>query len=721
MNNMIKSLVDGNWSVIRKMIENDKIDWDYLVDQTNGTLHYLAYHGKLDLIKAIPKKIIKEIIVQSNVENETIAHIAAKLNNIELFLFCIDIDPTVIYQRNKLLCTPLYYLVPNEELIRNISTNIELMDHYLNDEYTIMEYYVLMGNKAMVDFLAKNIKLNKLSDNCLFTIIQSKNTTDDKIILLKIFLDAGRNINAHSVKFLSPLIVSIYQQEYLLVNFLLKNGADPNYFGPENNDNPLTIAIKRKDVDIIKLLIKSGIKLNITDKYLKTPVHYLFSEKNDIPTKIKQKILGKIGSVNTTDNNMDSILNLLMHNDSWENYRELLEEKKLKIYLKNRDGIRPIDAVKDYQLDDFFTLVYRSYLNQLDSDISWVDGVDEKISLVLENGDDIKPYEEYIMGKIIRGQSFPLKKNKNQMIKLIIPPKTNITHFSAYTYNYICFLYYILDKYRDVKIPSLAEGQMMDKKLGDLFNEMIEDYQEKIPDNAIFRSIIRDYINHSPILINHVIIWKNNQMYFFSPYIVQGIYQTIKKYPDTKFILLKMTLLSDKNFNHANILLFDVKNKSVERFDPYGKVPFFDGEQMDKLLVSFFHDYFPDVTYIPPSQLTDGISFQIFSDETNRSNYVENDPTGFCMAWCLWYVEMRMKNPKISPQSLIKRTIQQINKSEDKFKDYIRNYSNYLDIEKNNILDKAGVPKKYWYTMHIPIPIYKAYLKYIRNIYSQIV
>lgn len=136
---------------------------------------------------------------------------------------------------------------------------------------------------------------------------------------------------------------------------------------------------------------------------------------------------------------------------------------------------------------------------------------------------------------------------------------------------------------------------------------------------------------------------------------------------------------------------------------------------------AFFGDYFPDITYVSPCELADGISFQIFSDETNNINHVENDPTGFCVAWCLWYVEMRIKNIKIEPKQLIKRTIQQINKSEDKFKDYIRNYSNYLDSEKNNILEKAGLPKKYWYMMHIPIPIYKAYLKYIRNIFNWVV
>lgn len=720
MNGIIKNLVDKNWAFIEKSIMANKIEWDYLIDQTNSTLHYLAYHGKTDLIKKIDPNILSEIIMQQNTEGDNICHISAKLNYFDLLNFTININVDIIYQRNKLLCTPLFYLVPNHKFIEQLVESIKIIDHYLNNEYTLVEYYVLTKNLDMVDFLLENIKINKLTDYALFTTIQSDNTLELKLDFLKIFIDHGININALDQKFLSLLILSIYQKEYFITKFLLDHGADPNYYGPENNDHPLIVSITNSDVQTIDLLLEHNIKINVPDKYLQTPIHHLFLTKNKIPVEIKQKLLNNMGDINITDNRMNSILNLLIQNDNWKNYENILEEKKLKIYLRNKDGLRPIDNIIKSDLDDFFRLVYRSYISQLDSDIDWIDDVDKKISLILENGDELESYKEYIMGKIVRGQSYPLKKSKNKMLKLITPPKTNITHFSAYTYNYICFLYYILEKYPSIKIPSMAEDQMNNKNLKEFYKEMIIDYQEKIPDNAIFRSIIRDYINHSPMLINHVIIWKNNEMYFISPYIVQGIYQTIKKYPDTKFILLKLTILSDKNFNHANMLIYDIENKYVERFDPYGKVNFYESKQIDELLRSFFKDYFPDIKYVSPAELTNGISFQIFSDERNNNNYVENDPTGFCVAWCLWYVEMRMKNNKIEPKSLIKRTIRHINKSEDKFKDYIRNYSNYLDIEKNNILDKAGIPKKYWYTMHIPILIYKAYLKYIRNIYNLI-
>lgn len=715
MDNIIKNLNEKNWPIIKKYIKSNKIDWNILVDQTNGVLQFLAYHNQTKLIKSIDSDTLFEIIAQKNNEDDTICHIAAKLNNIDLFNFVIDINPEIIYYQNKLSYTPLYYLVKNHELIKQIIGSVEIDDHYLGNEYTLLEYYVLDKNPELVSFLLNNIKINKLSAKTLFTIIQSENSNHDKIKLIKMLIDHHIDINTLNHQYLSPLIVAIYQKEYSIIKFLLESGANPNYYGPENNNNPLVIAINKSNIPVIELLLEYDIEVNVRDKYLRTPIHHLFASKNDIPIEIKKILLKKLDNINSVDNKMDSVLNLLIRNDDWHTYSDILQEKKLNIYLKNKDDMRPIDSILVSELGQFYDVVYQSYINQLDSTINWVDNVDKKISSIIENNDDIQSYKNYIIAKIIQGQSYPLKKKKVNAIKLIIPTQTNITHFSAYTNNYICYLYYILDKYSNVKIPMMVNEQMRDKTLENFYSEMTENYKEKTADHGIFRSIIRDYINHSPILINHAIIWKNKETCFFSPHIIQGIKKTIKTYPDTRFILLKLTILSDKNFNHANMIIYDIENKYFERFDPYGNVPFYASNEIDDFLESFFDENFPDTTYLSPAKTSGSISFQIFSDENNDVNYVENDPTGFCVAWCLWYIEMRIKNSDISPKSLIRRTTFQINKNENKFKDYIRNYSNHLDFEKNNILSNADVPKKYWYTRHIPIPIYRAYLKYIRK------
>ena len=502
-----------------------------------------------------------------------------------------------------------------------------------------------------------------------------------------------------------------------MVHFLLKHGADPNYLGPENNDNPLTIAIYNKNNDMIKLLLDQKINVNISNKYMQTPLHYMYTYNIKIPLSIKRRIMKKITNVNATDNQMNSILNLLTQHDNWKSYEDILHNHKLKIYLKNRSGICPIDNISASDIKSFYQLVLRSYLNQLNSNHEWIDEIDIQISLSDKN---INLLKKDIMKKIIDQHiSYPPIK-KNHIIKLINPPETNITHFAAYTYNYICFVYYILSKYPEIKISLLSAEQYNNDKLRESYEEKVKNYRTDDPVDSIFRSIIRDYLNHSPKLINHIIIWKNSKKYFLSPYLISGLKKTTQKYPNTKFIIFKLTIISNENFNHANILIYDIRRRTIERFDPYGVVPFIDSKSIDQTLGSFFEDNLPNVRYVSALELSDGISFQVFSDESNDLNYVENDPVGFCVAWCLWYVETRIKNIDTKPSILIKKTIYQINKSEEKFKDYIRNYSNYLDNEKNQILKLAGLPKKYWYTRNPPLHLYRAYIKYIRKIYENI-
>lgn len=663
---------------------------------SDNSLHDLTYHGRNDLIRSIPHDVIQKIILQPDDDGETASHIAAKLKNFDLLTLFIEMNPETIYCKNKLGVTPFYYLVDNPDYLKNIIDKFSVSDYYLKHHYTIIEFYIITQNIDMVKFLLDHIKINELTNRALFTIIYSENSDTDKIKLIQLLIDHDMDINLLNEYFYSPIIISVHLNNYAITKFLLQSGADPNYYGPQYDHHPLTMSIIRNNEQITNILLDYDTNVNITDKYLRTPVHYLFLVQNDFSIQTKIQFLNRIASLNMLDINLDSILNLIIHHDKWQHYQNIFTTRKLKIYVRNRDGVAPIDGIKIDEMDDFLDTVQQSYSAQLD-----------------------KPDmpRESIIKKIINGDSYPTKKN-HQVFKIIKTMTTNMTHYSPYTYNYICFLYYILNKYPTIKIPSMGDNIASRKAL---YQELTADYQDKTYINGIFRSIIKDYINHSSMLINHIIIWENVDSYFFSPYIVQGIYATIKKYPDVDFILLKLSIITNRNFNHANMLIYDVKNRYVERFDPYGNVPFIDNEMIDNVLESFFKDYFPHIKYIPSNKIINSISVQLLSDENNSSNYAENDPVGFCVAWCIWYIEMRINNPRWDSHSLITRSIYQINKMETIFKNYIRNYSDYLDTEKNNILDLVGVPKKYWYMRNIPTLYYRAYLKHIRNLYSAIV
>lgn len=691
-------------------IDWNDIDWNIFVDTINNPIHYLAYHNRTDIIKSIDPILFKKLVTIPNLELDNIAHIAARMHNVELLKYAIKTNLNIIYQYNKLVCTPLSYVVHDSKLIMEIIEmkdffpNKNISDHYLNDSFTLMEYYIFSKEIDMVKYLLNNI----VNDSeIIFAIILSENTLQTKLKMLKLCINHELDINVMDSNFLSPLIVSVYKEEYEITKMLLEEGANPNYFGSEDSSNPLTIAIINDDESMVKLLLKYDIETNIPDKNLRTPVHHLFyiGNNSSIGIKIKKRLLEK-SNINSADNRMNTILNLLVHNDDWKLYEDILERKKLKIYIENMDGIGAFDMHNN--VDDFLFLVYKSYHNQLMKDVQWVDPIDAKLSHILRTTKttiDSKIILQTILQKIKAGHSYPQTKNKSYMLKILNPPKTNITHYSPYTRNYICYLYYILKKYPSIKIPELPEKQL----------------QTFYTNDKKIYSIVREYSSYSPILLNHIIIWKNEKNYFIPPNIIHSIYHTLLNCKNITFIIIKLIIVTDKKFNHANILICDIKRKCIERFDPYGNIWYIYGHQLDKTLGNFFESNFSGVTYLPPVMMN---SFQIFSDETNPVGTVENDPVGFCTAWCLWYVEMRIKNIDIDPRSLVRRTITQINRMASRFvnfKDYIRNYSDYLDSEKNKLLHSAKIPEKYWYCIRIPERIHKLYLEHMRKLFGSII
>lgn len=691
--------------------QNELFEWDKYIDSFNKPIHYLAYHKQNKIIKQINLSIFKDQLWELNGEGDTIVHIASKTNNIDLFNYAINTNIDIIYIKNKLGMTPLFYFLHNHKIIKQIVCTHAIIDHFVCCNYTLLDYYIQKNNVPMILYLADTLMFNENS-MILFTILDSQMDTPTKIKLLKNLISHGININLLNNKFLSLLIISVTKKQYNITKFLLKNGADINYYGPENLENPLTIAFHNNDIKMIKLLLKNRININIQDKHLCTPLHYLFSIKNEIPINIKRYLLNNICNINICDKFMNSVLNLLTQNEDWTKYEDILENKKLDVNLKNKNGISTLNNIPSTQIDKFFDMIFRSYVKQLDPNVEWADKKDNEMAIAVNRRNNIEKYKKYVNDKILSGFSYP-KKKKRTKIFFPIPPITNVTHFSSVTYSYICYLGYLLNKYSNIKIPSLA----IEQKNNDT-KKIIKKYSDDPDVNKIFKSILRDYANHSPILTNHIIIWKNPETFFISPHLIDGINNTAQKFPDVKFILIKLTIITNANFNHANMIIYDIPNNYMERFDPYGKVPYYDNDIIDHTLESFFKKNIPNINYISSHKLINNISYQVISDENNINNHYVDDPAGFCVAWCIWYIELRINNPDINIKSLTNKSIRYINKKETKVKDYIRNYSNYLDKKKNKILKRGGVNKKFWYAFNMPFDIHKRYIKYINNFYK---
>lgn len=690
-----------------------------LVDEINYPIHYYAYHKQLDKIKAIQPKILADIIQKPNLEGDTIAHISAKLSDMKFFMFGIKQCLRLVYIFNKLNRTPMYYLVGNTNFIKKICSKYSIEDHEIFPNFTLIKYYISLSDWPMVDFLLDRLKITNLTAGAMETLIVLDAEPEQKIKILSKMFDRKVDINSMIGNYFTPLIIATFEKQTSIVKFLLENGADPNYSGINKVFNNLSYSIVESNIEIVGLLLKHGADVESKDKFFRSPVHYLFMTSNQIPLSIRKSILNKTTNINAIDTDRNSILFYLLKTTNWRSYRKILSQFKLKIYLENKFGSKPIDFVKPIDLEDFYRMIYQSYVYQLNKntkDGNFVDNIDNIISQKLKDKLDISSYKTYIMQKIIGGKSYPLKSKSK--IKLLTAPKTNLNLFYPVSDNNVCFLYNILKKYPVLKIVSMPQKYLR-MKIDKLYDMFVSDFTTDNTSDRVFREIIAKYIQYTPILINSLIIWQSKDKYFISPLIAEGIFDTMKKYPKTKYLLFRITIISKKT-NHANFLLLDISEKIAERFEPLGQVPFINNSDLDIVLRNFFKDFYPSILYLSPRDIVNDISFQTFSME--NLNIVFHDPLGFCLAWCYWYIESRISNSTTSPFDLTKKMIYQINKNEFLFKDYIRNYANYLDKKKNEIRTVAGIPSKYLYMSDFDIPdhLRQKYFEHIDYLFREI-
>ena len=163
----------------------------------------------------------------------------------------------------------------------------------------------------------------------------------------------------------------------------------------------------------------------------------------------------------------------------------------------------------------------------------------------------------------------------------------------------------------------------------------------------------------------------------------------------------------DENFKgsaHANSLIFNTIDKTIERFDPHGDVPtFYDYQDVDDALFNAFKHHlnkkikgyqFHGPSYTCPNMQ----GFQ--ANECDEESACKLDYEGYCTIWSIFYMDLRMSNKTLSKEELVKKATGKI--FNIKFKQYIYNYLiffshiseqiKYIFQEYENHQDNSNVP-----------------------------
>jgi hypothetical protein len=149
--------------------------------------------------------------------------------------------------------------------------------------------------------------------------------------------------------------------------------------------------------------------------------------------------------------------------------------------------------------------------------------------------------------------------------------------------------------------------------------------------------------------------------------------------PACRFIVL-FILLTQNNFEnyHSNVLIIDKAAMTLERFEPYGEGEwdiFNNDKQLDEAVVETFKPY--NLRYLPISD-TCPHGFQGIEVKEDSGEFITFG--GNCQVWTLWYMDLRLSNPLVPREVLIKSAWKELVK-DGSFRTFINGYHHFLKKE----------------------------------------
>ena len=143
-----------------------------------------------------------------------------------------------------------------------------------------------------------------------------------------------------------------------------------------------------------------------------------------------------------------------------------------------------------------------------------------------------------------------------------------------------------------------------------------------------------------------------------------------------RFIIFFITLNQDThNDYHSNCIIIDKTTRSIERFEPNTPTlwkDFNNGSELDEAVMNAFKEF--KLEYIPMMN-TCPYGFQHLEALEDSEEYVNFG--GNCAIWTMWYMDLRLSNPLIPRQILVKKAWKELVK-EGAFRVFINSYHDYL-------------------------------------------
>lgn len=694
-----------NFKELYKIIKaGDITDFDFTDSNHNYFIQYIINYNQPDILQLI-----------LDIKNTL---------DVNIRLDILDIDGrSVLYNCIKYNYIELFNILI---IFNKLQIGISIIDIKDTLGLTALHYTIIYNNFIMLKILIENHAdpyITSKDGSNVFHICLTYKRNKMLLYLIELYF----NLNFKSLNGETLLQLAINYENTEIATKLLKSNINLNNRDMVFGLNALHQTIVLNNLDLFKKLLNTTIDLNLSDYYGNTPLHYILIDKrlNYLPLLFaKQNIHFNSVNINgeiplhilldidinfllDTDNDNSTILTkMILESDlniqDNQGITCLMKIIKLNLHNKFKDLliIKPLNFfIEDNSsntiliTDDIMSILVESYYNQIKINkneliIDWEKwcsvGSFEKLKDIITKEISGKTSEEICKSKI----KSIITKEKRTLPKFshmeLVLDNGIFTNFCSYTGLPIDILFGLL----------LLKQEFKDKGLNIILdyplttNKSLELYYKNIGINQQYK------IDFS----NIEIIWCYQKL-FFPSYFTDELNKVLTY---AKYICIPIGIEISTGA-HANILFWDVKNKTIERFEPNGaNYPIglnYNPELLDLLLTKKFKQFDPDIQYIEPYKFLPPIGFQILENLETPTCKKIGDPNGFCAVWCIWWIYQRMlniDNYKLNIFNFAIEFIKIIKFDNKSFKNIIRNFSKRITQLRDTYIKKYNLDINDW-------------------------
>lgn len=706
MKEIFNFLKENNLNEFLEFIKKNKdIDLDIYDDKNIYVIQYIININRVDILEYIFNNFDMRIDILDH-DGRNILYYPIKFNFTKIIDLIIDknkntIGVDILDIRDTLGFTSLHYtcIFNNFDTFRKLykqGSDIFISNRNNNNIFDLCLKY--KRNNFLLYLFDNEFKkgnynfINSKKENFFYNVLVYENN-DIINYLIKVKEYIQNIMNHKEPEFgLTILHQMVITNNNKYINTLLDYGIDINI--PDNYGNyPYHYAIMENNIEFLKILIENNLKINYDNTNIngETILHlFLTSYENKDDMKKILLILLKNTNLNIQTNEGITCLHLMIDNKFLddEDVVKILEsgEKELNIFINDNENMNGIDRINKSLNEKYINIIINGYFNRLkiikkDLNIEW-----EKYCA----DNDINNIMKVLSKK--KGDVETLCKDKIR--KTILEDKNSIPRYDDLNLNFDNDIVMNNNCFYTGSTLDIVFGLIYLNKYSNVNFILSYPLSENIKLNEYYKKI--GNFNSTKFEFNNIeIIWSYHKLILIDNF-DSLLLDVINK--DRRFIVIPIGIELAEG-SHANILIIDKKEKTIERFEPNGyneprNFPY-NKNLLDNLLKSKFQQLL-NFKYLEPKDYLPTIGFQILETINEDKCKIIGDPNGYCAVWCIFYAKYRLENPDVNPKKLVYKIINNIKLQNKSFKIVIRNFSKNISSLRDKFLKKYNIDINDW-------------------------